>query len=277
MTSVQKDNTAVAAVPGAAFKENYVEADGFRIRYMEAGLGTPLVHLHGAGGLFLSPAHDLLSQTNRVIAFEMPGFGHSAINNQETMAELAATMAQAITNLSIDTFNLWGTSFGGKTALELALQAPQRVSALVLEAPAAIRPEGAAPPPTNDPEAIMRAFHAHPERFASAPTPDPEVQARTWPMVLRLLGPGRDASFEERLITLSVPTLVLFGTLDGIIAPEMRHIYKLLIPNCHYVLVYDAAHALTDDRPEAFTEVVSDFLERHENFVVSRSSTVIHP
>jgi pimeloyl-ACP methyl ester carboxylesterase len=277
MTSMQKDNTAVAAVPGGAFKENYVEADGFRIRYMEAGHGTPLVHLHGAGGLFLSPAHDLLSQTNRVIAFEMPGFGHSAINNQETMAELAATMARAITNLGIDTFNLWGTSFGGKTALELALQAPQRVLALVLEAPAAIRLEGAAPPPTNDPEAIMRAFHAHPERFASAPTPDPEVQARTWPMVLRLLGPDRDAPFEERLTTLSVPTLVLFGTLDGIIAPEMRHIYKLLIPNCHYVLVYDAAHALTDDRPEAFTEVVSDFLERHENFVVSRSSTVIHP
>jgi pimeloyl-ACP methyl ester carboxylesterase len=277
MTSMQKDNAAVAAAPGAAFKEHYVEADGFRIRYMEAGQGTPLVHLHGAGGLMLTPAHDLLSQTNRVIAFEMPGFGHSALNNQETMAELAATMARAITNLGIDTFNLWGTSFGGKTALELALQAPERVSALVLEAPAAIRPEGAAPPPANDPEAFMRAFHAHPERFTSAPPPDPEVQARTWPMVLRLLGPDRDAPFEERLKTLSVPTLVLFGTVDGVISPEMGRIYKSLIPKCQFVLVYDAAHALTDDRPEAFTEVVSDFLERHEDFVVSRHSTVIHP
>ena len=34
-----------------------------------------------------------------------------------------------------------GTSFGGKTALWLALQAPERVLALVLEAPAAIRPD----------------------------------------------------------------------------------------------------------------------------------------
>jgi pimeloyl-ACP methyl ester carboxylesterase len=225
----------------------------------------------------LTPAHDLLSQTNRAIAFEMPGFGYSDINNQETMAELAATMGRAITNMDIDTFNLWGTSFGGKTALELAMQAPDRVSALVLEAPAAIRPEGAPPPAADDPEAFMRAFHAHPERFTSAPTPDPEVQARTWPMVMRLIGPDRDAPFEERLKTLSVPTLVLFGTVDGVISPEMGRMYKSLIPNCYFVLVYDAAHALTDDRPEAFTEVVSDFLERHGDFVVSCRSSVIYP
>ncbi len=274
---MQKDTTTVTTTPSAAFKEHYVEADGFRIRYLEAGQGTPLVHLHGAGGLSLTPAHDLLSQSHRVIAFEMPGFGSSPINNQETMDELAATMGRATTNLGIDTFNLWGTSFGGKTALALALQAPERISALLLEAPAAIRPEGAAPPPANDPEAMMRAFHAHPERFASAPPPDPEVRARTWPMVMRLMGPNRDHAFEERLKTLSVPVLVLFGTLDGVISPEMGRIYKSLIPNCHFVLVYDAAHALTEDRPEAFTEVVSDFLERHENFVVSRRSTVIHP
>src|SRR5216683_7908136 len=36
--------------------------------------------------------------------------------------------------------------------------------------------------------------------------------------------------------------------------------YKALIPSCHLVLVYEAAHALSEDRPEAFTEVVSDFL-----------------
>ena len=48
------------AAPGAAFREGFVEADGFRIRYMEAGQGTPLVHLHGAGGMRLTPGHDLL-------------------------------------------------------------------------------------------------------------------------------------------------------------------------------------------------------------------------
>ena len=61
----------------AVFTERFVEADGFRIRYMEAGQGTPLIHLHGAGGLRMTRAHDLLSQHYRVIVFEMPGFGRS--------------------------------------------------------------------------------------------------------------------------------------------------------------------------------------------------------
>jgi hypothetical protein len=43
------------------------------------------------------------------------------------------------------------------------------------------------------------------------------------------------------------------------------------------VLVYDAGHAICTERPEAFTEVTVDFLERHEAFVVSRAETVIHP
>jgi len=39
------------------FREDFVEADGFRIRYCEAGDGPVLVHLHGAGGPRLSRAH----------------------------------------------------------------------------------------------------------------------------------------------------------------------------------------------------------------------------
>ena len=78
------------------FSEGFVEADGFRIRYMEAGQGTPLVHLHGAGGLRLTPAHDLLSRQFRVVAFEMPGFGQSPENTRtRDMPELASTMAMA--------------------------------------------------------------------------------------------------------------------------------------------------------------------------------------
>ena len=84
------------STPGAGFSEGFVEADGFRIRYMEAGQGPPLVHLHGAGGLRLTPAHDLLSQKFRVIAFEIPGFGQSPENTRtRDMAELALTMARA--------------------------------------------------------------------------------------------------------------------------------------------------------------------------------------
>jgi pimeloyl-ACP methyl ester carboxylesterase len=146
----------------------------------------------------------------------------------------------------------------------------------VLEAPAAIRPEGSEPP-SGSPEEMARRLYAHPERLAFIPLPDPGVQAKTRPLVMRLRGPDRDAALESRLPNLALPALVLFGTMDNVIPPEMGHIYKELIPNCHLVFVYDAGHAISTERPEAFTEVVLDFLERHEAFIISRTETVIHP
>jgi len=192
------------------------------------------------------------------------------------MAELALTMARAAGDLGLGEFNLWGTSFGGKTALWLAVQQPEQVRALVLAAPAAIRPEGSQLA-AGSPKEMARRLYAHPERMPALPQVDPAIQTKTRALVLRLRGPDRDRDLERRLSELAIPALVLFGTLDAVIPPEMGRIYKGLIPNCHLVFVYDAGHAIDAERPEAFTEVVADFLERHEAFIISRTPTVIHP
>lgn len=264
-------------VPGAMFREGYVEADDFRIRYMAAGDGPALVHLHGAGGLRLTNGHDLLSRQFRVIALEMPGFGTSPENKRSrNMPELAATIGKAVASLGLEEFNLIGTSFGGKAALWLAVQQPQRVRALVLEAPAAIRPQGSEPP-AGTPQEMARRLFAHPERVPPMPTLDPAVQAKQARLVGRLRGPNRDPELEARISGLATPTLVLFGTLDQVIPPDMGHFYKELMPNGHLVFVYDAGHAISTDRPEAFTEVVSDFISRREAFVISRTETVLYP
>ena len=254
------------------FREGFVEADGFRIRYVEAGDGPPLIHLHGAGGMRLTPMHDLLSQTHRTIVFEMPGFGASAENTRsETIADLADTMAQAIAALRIDRFDLLATSFGAKVALTLASTHPDRVIALVLEGPAAIRPEGSIPP-----IGIPRLY-AHPERVPPMTMPDPATMAKQRALTGRLRGPDRDAAFEARLTALAIPVLVLFGTLDHVIPSSMGRFYKQLIPNCQLVFVYDAGHEIGTERPEAFVDVVADFLTRHEAFAINRTETVIHP
>jgi pimeloyl-ACP methyl ester carboxylesterase len=260
-----------------AFSEGFVETDGFRIRYMQAGQGAPLVHLHGAGGLRMTCAHDLLSKRYQVIVFEMPGFGESAENTRtQTLGELAATMGSAVSALGIDRFNLMATSFGGRVALLLALQQPDRVQALILEAPAAIRPAGQRPP-SGTPEEIAQLIFAHPERLGPLPVVDPAVQEKQRALTGRLRGPDRDAELEARIKGLATPTLVVFGTLDRVIPPDLGRIYKTLLPNCHLVFVYDAGHEISTDRPEAFAEVAGDFLERHEAFVISRTETVIHP
>jgi pimeloyl-ACP methyl ester carboxylesterase len=259
------------------FHEHHVDADGFRIRYMEGGDGPPLVHLHGAGGLRLNPAHALLARRFRVIAFEMPGFGASPENTRTTdQAELAQTMAAAAQALGLDRFNLMGTSFGGRTALYLAAQQPEAVTALVLESPAAIRLPGSRPP-SGTPEEVARLLFAHPERVAPLPAQDPDIQAKTARLVTRLRGPDRDPDLEALMRELATPTLVLFGTLDRVTPSSLGRHYKELLPNANLVLVYDAAHAIGTDRPEAFCEVVTDFLERHEAFIISRNETLINP
>ena len=267
---------AATGPPGATFAERFVEADGFRIRYLEAGQGPPLVHLHGAGGLRLSRAHDLLAERSRVIAFETPGFGESPANERSrSMAELARSMAQAAAALDLDRYGLMGASCGGTLALWLAVQHPDRLDALVLESPTAIRPEGHVRPRLG-PEQLAGFLHAHPERQPAFRL-EPSVVAKQEALVARLRGPDRDADLESRLAGLAVPTLVLFGTLDRLIPPEMGRLYREKLARCHFVLVHDAAHAIGADRPEAFASLVGDFLQRREQFVVSRASSLVHP
>jgi pimeloyl-ACP methyl ester carboxylesterase len=259
-----------------AFRDGSVDADGFHIRYQEAGEGPPLVHLHGAGGLQLTSAHDLLSRAFRVIAFEMPGFGAAENQKTQTVQELAATMAAAAESLGLSRFNLIGTSFGGTIASWMAVQRRDLVAALVLDAPSAIRPVGSEPV-SGSPEEIALRLYAHPERVPPAPVVEPAMAARRLTFVRRLRGPARDTVLEERLRRLRVPTLVLFGTQDGVVPAAMGRVYKQLIPDAHLVFVYDAGHALMVERPEAFAEVVTDFLQRTDGFIISRTKTVVFP
>lgn len=259
------------------FTEGFVDADGFHIRFMTAGDGLPLVHLHGAGGPRLTPAHDLLCRRRRVIAFEMPGFGRSAENRRTTStADMADTMHAAIRALGIEHCDLWATSFGARVALWLAVRQPVLVSALVLEAPAAIRPAGQTPP-SGSPEEVARMIYAHPERQPSLPAAEPAVQKQTQELLMRVRGPDRDADLEAAMQRLDTPVLVLFGTSDRLMPPELGRHYKELLANGHLVFVYDAGHAISTERPETFVEVTSDFLERHEAFVINRVGTVKYP
>ena len=75
----------------------------------------------------------------------------------------------------------------------------------------------------------------------------------------------------------AAPALVVLGTRDTEAAQGAGVGWVDRIPGSHLVYVYDAGHAVSEDRPEAFAEVVGDFLERHDAFVISRTTTVIYP
>ena len=127
------------------------------------------------------------------------------------------------------------------------------------------------------PEEIARRLYAHPDRVPKMAPPDPAVMAKQRALTGRLRGPDRDAVLEARLPAMTVPTLVLFGTMDGVIPPEMGREYKRLLADCHLLFVYDAGHEIGAERPEAFVEAVADFAARRAAFVINRMATVKFP
>src|SRR3954447_21489364 len=116
-----------------------------------------------------------------------------------------------------------GTSFGGRLALWLAVQLPERIKSLILMSPAAIRPD--ARPADAPPPAQADSLVAHPERMPPRPPADPAVLAKQTALVMRLSGPPRP-EVEQAMQALDVPTLVLFGTSDVVIPPETGRVYR---------------------------------------------------
>ena len=262
-------------MPPDGFAERKVLADGFEVRLLEAGSGEPLIYIHGGGGLHLDESHALIARERRFVGIELPGYGQSAVNDRtQDFDEMAQTLALVIEAAGVQApYSLLGTSLGGACALHVALHYPDRVAALALVSPAAFRPDGWGPPP---PERIAEALWAHPER-ATRPSLDPETIAKQSRVMERLLDSLDQDALRERLHQLAVPTLVVFGTADGLIPPEMGRIYREHMPNCSYILLYDAGHELGSDRPQAAAALIGDFLARREAFVIGSDVAAVAP
>ena len=117
----------------------FVTAQGTRLHYLDTGGSGPAVLLlHGNGSM----ARELeasgiirdLASDYRVIAFDRPGFGYSERPRSVlwTPAAQAGLIYAALRSLGIRSAIVLGHSWGNLVALELALQHPAFVRALVL-------------------------------------------------------------------------------------------------------------------------------------------------
>jgi pimeloyl-ACP methyl ester carboxylesterase len=245
------------------------------VKTTERGAGAPVVVLHGAGGPPpAAPALDLLATEFRLIEVTLTGWDDEPADHITSMADLASEVASIID----EPVHVLGTSLGGAVALHLALDHPEKLQSIVLESPAAFR-VGATPPNQLSPEQMVKAFRRHPEREPHMQPPDPAKMAKTWPVVERVLvsTPPYDEALVERMKSCAVRTLVLFGEFDGTIPVDNGRTYRRFLTNCSFQIVHDAAHDIQADRPEAFADVVSDFLRRGMAFLVPDKETLINP
>lgn len=112
--------------------------DDVELHYLERGEGPAIVLFHGNGTMIedwlVSGLFDELAKTNRVIAFDRPGFGHSERPRSRiwTPTAQAALFAKAFGELGIERPIVVGHSFGTLVGLALGLDQPESVSRLVL-------------------------------------------------------------------------------------------------------------------------------------------------
>jgi pimeloyl-ACP methyl ester carboxylesterase len=91
------------------------------------------------------------------------------------------------------------------------------------------------------------------------------------------MGDGSVDSFADALAHVPTRTLIVFGRNDGIINPINGRTLRRLMRNSSLQYVYDAAHDIQCDRPEAFADLVGDFLERGMQFLINAQDGLINP
>jgi pimeloyl-ACP methyl ester carboxylesterase len=129
-------------MPDLPSPERFTTSSGRRIAYRSIGSGDrPIVLTHGLlmdGRMFTHLGPVLAERGNRVILADMLGHGFSDQPHAMTAYSMTAFGRDVIAlldHLKIEQAVIGGTSLGANVALEAAVQAPERVRALVVEMP----------------------------------------------------------------------------------------------------------------------------------------------
>jgi pimeloyl-ACP methyl ester carboxylesterase len=237
--------------------------------YLVGGEGRPVLYLHSAAGVTITPALEKLAQTFRLYAPTLPGFdGTLRLDGVASPRDLAGLVDDFAEQAIGERCDVIGHSLGGWVAAWLAALHPERVGQLVLAAPAGFRPEGVGG--LNAPPGELRArMYAHPERAAGEKQASVLAQNR---LTMGQYNPNQlstDTELADRLPEIQCLTLIVQGTEDGITPPDSGRLLKKRIPSSYLCYVYDAAHNIEMDQPDRFASLVKEFLERAEAFIIN--------
>jgi len=254
-------------------------ADGTHLVYLDGGVGTPLVLVHGFGAdkdNFTRVAR-YLTPRYRVIVPDLVGFGESAHRadvdyHYAAQAERLLAFVQA---LGLSRIDLGGNSMGGGIALSYAAQHPQEVASLWL-----IDCAGIAEAPPSELARLVRTTGQNPlmitresdfGAFLDFVMSDPpyipgavkDVLAReriaNQALEKQVFGQIATDSVSASIRGLATPTLVLWGDEDRALSVGTVPILKTLLPNAQAVVMPHVGHAPMIERPKESAEAYLSF------------------
>lgn len=280
-----------------------VQVGSRRIYLTEKGSGFPLLMLHGGGpgatGLSNYTRNlDAFAAHFRVLVPDMPGYGQSSkgVDRADPFGDLARTMLGLLEVLGIDRAHAIGNSYGGACALRMALDAPSRVSAMVLMGPGGINTTrqlptkglmkllgyyGGSGPSREKMADLLRNYLVYDGsqisdelmdlRYCSSI--DPEVIAK--PPLQRPASVGAalrmDVTRDVRLRSCPTPTLAVWGADDKVNRPSGGPTLQKVMPNCDLWMVSKTGHWVQWERADEFNALTLAFLGRHTPNAGARS------
>ena len=268
-----------------AIESGWAAINGANLHYLNAGDGPPLLLLHA--GICDSRMWDdqigEFARTRRVIAPDLRGYGQSKMvagvfSHRQDIQGL-------MDHLGVARAVLVGCSMAGRHALDLTLEHPDRVDALVLvcaglsgyswEDPAtlaadeAVEAAMAAGRREEAAEIELKIWLAGPGR--SLDQMDSKLRRRVREMILQSYANqpdlGKPLPFEPpaigRLQEVRAPTLVIIG--DGDVPDELVIADRLAggIAGAQKVVMHGTAHLPNMEQPATFNDILRTFVATH--------------
>ena len=270
----------------------FVEVNGVNVHYKTWGEGAPtFVLLHGFGASVFSwrEVVEPLAQHGTVIAYDRPAFGLTERPLEWEGESPYGPQAQVdivlglMDELGVEKAILVGNSAGGTVSMQVALQHPERVEALIL-VDAAVYAGGGAPswsrPILKTPQMnhvgplIARQLQAQGVEFIKTAWHDPSkitqdifdgyqkpLQIANWDKALwQLTVASEESGLVERLAEITMPTLVITGDDDRIVPTEQSLRLADELPNAELKVIAQSGHLPHEEKPVEFMQAVTEFL-----------------
>jgi pimeloyl-ACP methyl ester carboxylesterase len=265
----------------------YVDADGLRLHYLEAGEGAPVLLLHGwpTSSFLWRNVMPYLAPRRRVIALDLPGFGRSAkpLDASYGFGFYQRTLDGFLRALAIDRVGLAVHDLGGPIGPYRTSKHPERLVRLAIlntvvypELSWAVAAFVAASrlPGVRDvlasPWGLEKALHlgVHDRRRLrhdaldglKAPFADRDARKALLRAGSRL-GPKGLQEIARWLPTIDVPVRVIYGAQDRIlpdIADTVRRL-KADVPRAEITRLDDCGHFLQEERPDEVGRLLAAF------------------
>ena len=246
----------------------------------ERGEGEPLVLLHGLFGSAdnLGGIARSLEEDYRVISFDLRNHGRSSHAESMDYSDMAADVVAALDKIGVENFYLFGHSMGGKVAMQLTLDNPDRVKSLIV---ADIAPVKYAHHHTRILEGLQAVAEsdavsrADAENILAPYVDEPDVLS----FLLTNWRRGKDGKGSWRIgldaidhdyanivaantgEPVDMPVLFLRGGLSDYIKPEHREATVALFPNAVVRTVEGTGHWLHAEKPDLVARLIKRFLK----------------